>query len=201
MNFEELNDYELVEMARQNVDASEVIYTKYQPLVGKIAKTIFKNNKRSGVEMKDLIQEGNIGLSHAVKYYNPNRDNLFFTYARVCIKKAMISYVIGINRQKHKFLNTSISMEEIDNNEEFNSIDKILKDDSSNPINILVDKESTIRTYELLQAKLTDFEQMVLDLRDYGLNYKEISEILDRDEKAIDNAIQRIRNKAKNLKQ
>lgn len=199
MNYGDLNDYELVDLARSNTEASEVLYKKYQPLVYKLAKQIFATNRKGGIELKDIVQEGNIGLSHAIKYYNPNRDNLFFTYAKVCIRKAMISYVIGINRQKHRALNESVSMEVIDNNDEFNSLDKIFKDEASNPINILVNREDTIRTYEKIKSKLTDFEQMVLDLRDYGLNYKEMAEILDKDIKAIDNAMQRIRNKAKQL--
>ncbi len=200
MNYEELNDYELVDLAKTNPEACEILYKKYQPLVYKLAKQIFATNNKGGIELKDVVQEGNIGLSHAIQYYNPGRDNLFFTYARVCIQKAMISYVIGINRQKHRVLNDSVSVEVIDNNDEFNGLDKVLKDEASNPINILIGKEDTARMYEKLKSRLTDFEQMVLELRDYGLNYKEMSEILDRDIKAIDNAFQRIRNKAKQLK-
>ena len=36
---------------------------------------------------------------------------------------------------------------------------------------------------------------------DYGFNYKEISEVLDRDVKAIDNALQRIKTKLKKIRQ
>ena len=42
---------------------------------------------------------------------------------------------------------------------------------------------------------LTDMEYQVFELKLNGFNYKEISEILEIDNKKIDNTLQRIRNK------
>ena len=47
---------------------------------------------------------------------------------------------------------------------------------------------------------LTDFEAQVFELKINGFDYKEIAEILDKDIKAIDNALQRIKVKIKKLK-
>ena len=44
---------------------------------------------------------------------------------------------------------------------------------------------------------LTDFETQVLELKVNGFEYREIAEILEKEPKAIDNAIQRIRKKLK----
>ena len=46
---------------------------------------------------------------------------------------------------------------------------------------------------------LTDLETQVFELKINGFSYKEIAEILDKDQKAIDNALQRIRSKVKDI--
>ena len=46
---------------------------------------------------------------------------------------------------------------------------------------------------------LTDLEFQVFELKRNGFNYKEIAEILDKDQKSIDNALQRIRIKMKEI--
>ena len=48
-----------------------------------------------------------------------------------------------------------------------------------------------------LKDKLSDFEEQVFELKKSGFRYKEIADILDKDVKAIDNTIGRIKNKLK----
>ena len=198
MNYKDLNDYELLNMIPENEVASDTLYKKYEPLIHKIAKQIYHKNK--GVEFNDIIQEGNIGLSHAIKYYDENKNILFFTYAKLCIEKAMLSYIIGTKRQKHRILNESVSMEAIDEQDALNSLDKVLKDSSLDPENIVTFKEDALQKYSMLKDKLTNLECAVLELRYYGFEYKEIAKILGKDVKAIDNAVQRIKYKAKKIK-
>lgn len=200
MNYEQLNDYELLEMVCDNEIARDVLFKKYEPLIYKIAKNMYSNNKIKGMELTDFIQEGNIGFAHAVKSYDDKKNILFFTYAKVCIEKTIISFIIKNNRQKHKILNESISMEAINEKEQLNSLDKIVMDSSLDPMNIVLDNENKSDVYEKLKSKLTDFEEMVLNLREFGCDYREIAKKLDKDVKAVDNAIQRIRYKAKHLR-
>ena len=50
-----------------------------------------------------------------------------------------------------------------------------------------------------LEQQFTHFEKQVFELKKNDFNYKEIAEILEKDVKAIDNAIQRIKMKLKNI--
>lgn len=52
---------------------------------------------------------------------------------------------------------------------------------------------------EKLESQLTDLEKQVFELKKNYFNYKEIAEILDKDPKAIDNTIQRIKIKLKKI--
>ena len=104
----------------------------------------------------------------------------------------MISTVISSNRLKHKFLNEAISFDN-----DSNMLDKTLKDDLNNPEFIVENIELEENLIKNVKRKLTDYEEQVFELMIADFNYREIAEILEKDKKAIDNAIQRIRNKVK----
>jgi RNA polymerase sigma-32 factor len=50
--------------------------------------------RRYGVPMSELIAEGNFGLVHALKKFEPERGNRFVTYAAYWIRAYVLGYVI-----------------------------------------------------------------------------------------------------------
>ncbi len=195
MDYSKLNDNELIYYINEHDDeANNIIIKKYEPLISSIASRIIKNCPYLGIEKNDLIQEGMIGLNHAIGYYNEHKDITFYTYAKTCIERRLISTVISAQRLKHKNLNDSISFDSEDG-----TLDFILKDDSTNPENILLEDETTEELINLIKKKLTDFESDVFDLLISNFNYKEIANMLDKEPKQVDNAIYRIKNKAKEV--
>ena len=64
-----------------------------------------------------------------------------------------------------------------------------------NPEDLILARERTEELYAELSQCLSKLEKQVLDLYLKGLSYREIAQVLKRDEKAIDNAVQRIRRK------
>lgn len=195
MNYSDLNDNELIYYINENnEEANNIIIKKYEPLIASIATRIIKNCPYLGLEKNDLIQEGMIGLNHAIGYFNEQKDITFYTYAKTCIERRLISTAISAQRLKHKNLNDSISFDSDDGTLEF-----ILKDESSNPENILLEDETTEELIKLIKEKLTDFESDVFDLLISYFNYKEIANMLDKEPKQVDNAIYRIKTKAKEV--
>ena len=85
----------------------------------------------------------------------------------------------------------------------FDTDDKILdrwfKSESSNPSKIVENAELAEEIIKKVRKKLTSMEEQVFELMLSDFNYKEIADILDKDSKAIDNAIQRIRVKVKDV--
>lgn len=197
MDYKTLNDYELISYVNEsNEEANNLLIQKYEPLINKIANKMINYCPNSGLDVNDLIQEGRIGLNHAISYFNEQKYITFYTYAKKCIERKMISVVTSTKRLKHKALNDSISYDvDIDGV----SFDKILKDDESNPEKIILNlNEQEILTSKI-NEKLTDFEKEVFELMVSNFTYKEIAVILDKDSKQIDNAIQRIKNKVKKI--
>lgn len=156
-----------------------------------------------GGEQEDLLQEGLIGLVNAINNFDENRGIKFSTFANVCITRQMIDAIKLANRDKHTILNNAYSLNKIShtvNDEEFELLE-LLKDTTiNNPEDIVMSKEGIKDIMETIENSLSDFEKDVLSDYLNGDNYSIIAERLNKDKKAIDNALQRIRRKLeKNL--
>lgn len=196
MDYHDYNDFELLSYIEENnEEANEILFKKYEPLINSFANKIFSYCKNSGLELNDLVQEGRLGLNLAINNYNHNKNAKFYTYAKMCIERNMISMALRAKRLKHKVLNESISLE-FDEDERY-KINSIISDDSYNPEKQVLDYENEKELIENIKNVLTDFERQVFELKLSSFTYKEIAEILDRDPKSIDNALQRIKVKVK----
>jgi RNA polymerase sigma-32 factor len=87
---EEENDLAYRVLQNQDINAAHILVTSHLRLVVKIA---FKM-KKYGVSMLDLISEGNIGLMHAVKKFNPDLGYRLSTYAMWWIKASIQEFII-----------------------------------------------------------------------------------------------------------
>lgn len=189
--YDNINDYDLLDKVSDNEMATERLFEKYKPLINKIASKAYYKNKKSGLELNDLIQEGMIGFSVALNTYSDNKDASFFTFARMCIIRKISSSITKAKRQKHLILNESISVENI--SDDLNKKEKIFTDNESNPENILIIDEKIKEIKNNIEKDLTNLEKEVFELKTAGFNYKEIAELLEKTPKSIDNTISRIR--------
>ncbi len=125
-------------------------------------------------------------------------NTTFYTFAKTCIERKIITAVIATRRLKHKFLNESLSLN-IESDGKSISLDEFLGDNGSNPEYVLLDVENYNYILDKISEELTVLEKQVFSLRISGLSYKEIADILSYKEKVIDNCLQRIKAKAKKV--
>ena len=200
MNYKDYNDFELIEYIRENSEeANEILFKKYKPMIVSFATKMVNYSPNLGLEINDLIQEGMLGLNTAINAYDENDEASFYTYAKTCIERRIISTIVAAKRQKHKILNESMSLEVYTDEDNSSIIDAIVADNSYNPENIVVQTENEHKLIEKIEKQLTSLEQQVFELKISGFKYKEIADILDKEPKTIDNALNRIKNKIKNL--
>lgn len=201
MNYRDYNDNELLSyVSENNEEASEILYKKYLPLITNIARKMSLYVKNTGVDVNDLIQEGMLGLSNAISEYSDDKNTIFYTFAKTCIERKIITAVTSARRLKHRPLNDSVPLEAskvTDDNQVF--LDEVIGDNKDNPENMLLDSENFNEIISVAKEELTDFEMQVFELRISDFGYKEIAEILEKDIKAIDNALQRIKSKLKKI--
>ena len=201
MKYHDYNDYELLQYINENnEEASQIMFDKYNPLIVNMATKLFKHCTGLGLDMSDLIQEGRLGLNRAILSFNEEKDSMFYTYAQKCIKCKMISLIVSARRQKHRFLNESLSLNEKYDGTSF-QLEDYLGDNSYNPEHCIIEHEKEQELIKNFSKNLTNFEEEVFFLKINGLTYKEISTVLEKDIKAIDNALQRIKNKLKSYLQ
>ena len=139
--YDDITDNDLLDKVADNEIATETLFEKYKPLITGIAKKAYYTNQTSGIEVNDLIQEGMIGFSIAINTYDEKQDASFYTFARMCIIRRILSSISAANRQKHQILNESLSVENI--SEDLQTKEKIFSDYESDPEKLLISGENT----------------------------------------------------------
>ncbi len=170
----------------------DYIMEKYKYLVRKRANAMFL----IGGDTDDLIQEGMVGLFKAVRDYRKEKDASFFHFADLCITRQIYHAVEASLRKKHQPLNSYISLNAAMGEEGADTfLDFLETFESANPEQLLIDQENARMVQEKIEQSLSTLEQKVLKLYLAGMHYRQIAEAMEKEPKAIDNALQRIRGK------
>lgn len=184
MNYKEqyrnLTDEELLKrLASGATDVTEYLLEKYKPLVKRQARTMYL----IGGENDDLIQEGMIGLFKAIRSYEES-EGTFFAFAELCITRQMYTAVQASNRKKHEPLNAYIPLD-----------DEPQISAEPDPEELFIDQENLENRYDQIHRRLSDMEKLVLELYLEGKSYGQIAAVIGKNEKAVDNSIQRLKKK------
>ena len=188
--YQNSSDEELIRRLRQGEsEIEDFLMDKYKNLVKIRARAMYL----IGGETDDLIQEGMIGLFKAIRDYREDRDAAFATFAKLCVERQLYRTIESSNRQKNQPLNTYISLDGESQEEELQRLWE------ESPEAIVVDREHTDAMIEKIHKALSPFENHVLNLYMNGYTYIQIAEMMDKSPKSIDNALQRIRSKVRDL--
>ncbi|MCL2398902.1 MAG: sigma-70 family RNA polymerase sigma factor [Defluviitaleaceae bacterium] len=184
-----ISDEELIRAARgigrsgvSSTYAQEELIRRYKKLVKIKASAYFL----PGGDWEDIIQEGMIGLFKAIRDYSSNYDVQFNSFAALCINRQIISAIKASTRLKHIPLNASLAFDFVDTEDE---------DTSPNPETLFIDREEKTDIEQHIRKALSPLEEKVLALHMNGRSYAEIAQLLNKNVKAIDNTIQRVRRK------
>jgi RNA polymerase sporulation-specific sigma factor len=180
----EKDELQLISKAQGGDNAAlEIILHKYKNLVRSASRKFFL----IGGDADDLLQEGTIGLLHAIKHFDTERcGGGFTTYASNCIKSKIIDTIRHDNREKNKILNNSARIE--DDASELEN-----RTGTDDPLSAYLEQESASDFYGELQKTFKLHEVEVLKLYLEGYSYKEISVRLGLATKKVDNLIWKIK--------
>ena len=175
--YNEYTDEELVIKAREGDDmAEEALIRRY------IGELDAKSHVYyiAGADKEDVKQEGMIGLVRAIRTFDEMKSS-FGTYANVCMNSQIFNAIKKASRDKHKPLN------------DYEPLDEALVSDN----NYESDGEEMLAG--LLAGDMSDIlskmEKQVLDFYLAGKSYRDIANEMNKDLKAVDNCMQRIRKK------
>ncbi|MDW8106751.1 MAG: RNA polymerase sporulation sigma factor SigH [Armatimonadota bacterium] len=190
-------DEELVFYAKQgNERAAETLLKRYRGLVESKARLYFL----VGADHEDVIQEGLIGLYKAIRDFRYERVHKFRPFAELCVTRQIISAVKAATRQKHIPLNDYVSLyrplQNHHNDETDSNLTDILPDPNAlTPEQWILQRRIPLAVMHMAREKMSELERKVLDFYLDGMSYKQMSEILCRGTKCIDNALQRVKKK------
>ena len=175
----ELTDNELIALHKGgDLTAFNRLYDRYKGLIKSLSKSYYL----LGGDCDDLAQEGLLGLLKAANTFDANVGASFKTYATICIL-SNIKTAIRLSLKK--------------GNIPLNSASDISGEDVSlpNPEDLVIGEEGGRELMTRIETALSGFELDVIKLYLDGHNYSEIAKILGKQDKAVDNALQRAKKK------
>lgn len=195
--YSDLSDNELLELINKdkNNDAMETLIKRFGPLVTRQSRSLYI----IGADEEDLIQEGMIGLVKAVNDYKADKGASFKTFAFMCVRRQMLTAINNSNNRKNIPLNHYISIYGDGNGDYVSPLDEMDSGVITNPEDIMLARLQESDLIKVIESKLSKFEHQVLDEYLTGASYEEIGERLGKTAKSIDNAVQRIRAKLRDV--
>ncbi|MCL2321979.1 MAG: RNA polymerase sporulation sigma factor SigH [Oscillospiraceae bacterium] len=192
--YSDLLDEELVLLAKEgDYEVQEYIISKYENFVKSKAKSYFL----IGADKEDIYQEGMIGLFKAMRDFKADKLSSFKAFAELCITRQIITAIKTASRQKHRPLNTYVSINRplYDEESEKTLEDTLVLNRIYDPEEIVVSKEKLKTLQDEMNESLSSLELEVLTYYLSGKSYHEIAIKLQRQAKSIDNALQRVKRK------
>ena len=176
-------DEELVALAQQgDRNAEYEILERYSAFVRSRARRFFL----AGGETEDLVQEGCLGLTYAIRDYDGSKNGKSFrNFAYLCVSSQIIDAVKKANAKKNQPLNNGIPV-------------GLLVGQQANqlsPDDIVIAMEEGEEIRRRMRQLLSKFELKIFTMYIDGLSYADICEETGKNIKSIDNAVQRSRKK------
>ena len=150
------------------------------------------------MDQKEVRQEALLAFTDALINYSDNKGASLPTFISLVVERKIQNTVRKADTIKNKKHNQNYSLDY-----EYETSNKplidIIGDPNSDPYIKIESKERTQILKNKIKETLSQFEYEVYKLLINDFTYIEISKILNKTPKQIDNTIQRIRNKIKNL--
>ncbi len=166
-----------------NEEEYRELLQKYEPLIREIASDYYA----PGGDYDDLLQEGRLALIRAHKSYDSDQEVPFPAYAALCIRRQLQDFIRARRRKKHQVLNQARRFED--------EAELKIAAAAPHPEWKLLASEAFSTLRALIRNHLSSLEKEVLEGYLQGKSYAEMAEELAKDEKAIDNALDRCRRK------
>lgn len=194
------NDSELLMLYHEDdEDAKNLLFHKYKFIIDILIKKYNKYLISLNIDYQEIYSECTVGFSDGLKSFQEEKNASLATFITLCIERRLGNIIRKYNREKYKGLQETYSLDYAYGDNDIRLIDIISDDYEHDPLKNMTEEEGYFELVNSIKDKLTarEFEVFVLMIR--GLSYIEISKILNNTPKQIDNTMQRIKNKIRNL--
>jgi len=171
-------------------DEVEAMLRSYKAMVSNIAQGFFIR----GADRDDVLQEGMIGLWKAIRDFKPKSGRSFDAFAKLCVRRQIITALKAAMRPKHRLLTDCVSLE-TPILEECTLGETIADNSSPGVLESVIEREGLVRLFGGDGHMLSSFESKVAKLYSQGYSYTEIAKKLGCTTKSVDCAVFRVKRK------
>ena len=195
----EFNDEKLITMFSENdEDAKNILYDKYSYIISIILAKYKRTIYALGIDISEVKQEAMLAFTDALIKYSSDKSTSLPTFISLVVERKIKNCIRKAETTKNK-VNTEAYSLEAEYEVFKRPLEEILGDSSLDPLHKMENEERLEELTKKINDDLSPFEKDVYKLVINGFGYQDIAKILNKEPKQIDNTIQRIRNKIKDL--
>ena len=195
----EFNDEKLITMFSENdEDAKNILYDKYSYIISIILAKYKRTIYALGIDISEVKQEAMLAFTDALIKYSSDKSTSLPTFISLVVERKIQNCIRKAETTKNK-VNTEAYSLEAEYEVFKRPLEEILGDSSLDPLHKMENEERLEELTKKINDDLSPFEKDVYKLVINGFGYQDIAKILNKAPKQIDNTIQRIRNKIKDL--
>ncbi len=195
----EYNDVELVQLVKENNDdAKDTLYEKYKYIIDIIMAKYKKVFYVLGMDLMEVRQDAMLAFSDALVSYSSEKETTLATFISLVIERKIQNCIRKADTIKNKKHNENYSLDY--EYEAYNKpLSELVGDRNADPLVKVESKEAYEELVTKIKEILSPMEYEVYKLLISGFSYIDIAQILNKEPKQIDNTIQRLRAKVKEL--
>ena len=200
LDYNNLSDSELFMLVNEeNEEAKDILFEKYKYIIDIIVKKYYYTSSRMGVEYKELYSEALVGFSDALVNFQDDKDASLATFISLCINRRVQKILAKASTIKNKIMQESYSLDHVYDQFGIPLGDMISDNNENDPLNNMAKEEAYEELLVKIKGTLSDAEYEVFMLMINNMDYNTIALILNKTPKQIDNTMQRIKNKVKEI--
>ena len=179
----------IVQVRKEKQDAFSELLEIYDPLITSFVNRFCKGEVTTQ-DGEDLKQELTVVFYNAILSYDMDQDDVNFgLYAKICLNNAFITQCRAFQKRKNREMvaleGEAWLLEE--------------RSEAEDPSHDLIMREEMKELNNKIDAALSTFENKVWKLYISGCSFREIATDLDKNEKSIENAVFRVKQKLKKV--
>lgn len=194
-----MEENDLIILAKTSSDAKNELYKKYKYIMDILIRKYSSMASLLNIDMNELISEASFAFSDAINSYQNDKNAKLSTFISLCIDRRLQKLIKKYSSEKAKILNNTYSLDYDVNGEGVTLKDLISDASVSDPLNNLTNKEEYEELLGRIKDVLSDSEYEVFKLYSNGFDYQTIALIINKNAKQIDNTIQRLKHKIRDI--
>ena len=193
-----MEEEKLIKLALDNnEEAKNEIFEKYKYIIDILMKKYRNIAIHLGIDKHELEQEALYAFSDALHSYNEDKNVKLSTFITVCVDRRIKKVLKKYSGEKAKLLNSFYSLDY--DYEEGVALKDLIGDEKTDPLYNLTLKEDYEELIAKIEKSLSLAELETFRLLENGLDRQTIMELTNKNEKQVDNAIQRLKNKIRDI--